>query len=78
MPQWMPGYYQIMDYAKYLEDIQATDKNGNILPIKKINDNTWEIADLKKDSFIINYSIRTDRQFVANSYVDSTHAYIVP
>ncbi len=78
MPQWMPGYYQIMDYAKSVKNMLAKDTKGNSLPIKKINDNTWEISDVKNKTFLVNYSIQTEKQFVANSYVDSTHAYIIP
>ncbi|MEZ5040127.1 MAG: M61 family peptidase [Saprospiraceae bacterium] len=78
MPQWMPGYYQIMDYAKGVENMQAKDTNGKSLPIEKKNDNTWVISGIKNKSFFVSYSIRTKRQFVANSYVDSTHAYLIP
>ena len=78
MPNWMPGYYQIMDYAKAVENILAKDENGKNIPIEKTNDNTWIINGIKNKSFIISYTIRTNRQFVANSYVDSTHAYLVP
>ena len=78
MPNWMPGYYQIMDYSKAVEDILAKDENGKNIPIERTNDNTWMINGIKNKSFVISYTIRTNRQFVANSYVDSTHAYIVP
>jgi predicted metalloprotease with PDZ domain len=78
MPQWMPGYYQKMNYAKSLKNMHAQDIKGNSLPIKKKNDNTWLISEIKDKTFLVNYSIQTERQFVANSYVDSTHAYIIP
>ncbi len=78
MPQWMPGYYQRMDYAKSVENMQAKDAKGNVLPIKKINGNTWTIAGIKGKSFFVNYSVRTGRQFVANSYVDADRAYLIP
>jgi predicted metalloprotease with PDZ domain len=78
MPQWMPGYYQKMEYAKSVKNVQAQDANGNSLPIKKKNDNTWLISEIKDKTFLVNYTIQTERQFVANSYVDSTHAYIIP
>src|SRR5687768_63997 len=28
MPKWTPGYYQIMDYAKSVESISASDDKG--------------------------------------------------
>jgi predicted metalloprotease with PDZ domain len=78
MPRWMPGYYQLMDYAKSVENMVAKDGKGNNIPVKQVNDNSWVIAGIKNRSFFINYTIQTKRQFVANSYVDSAHAYIIP
>ena len=78
MPNWMPGYYQLMDYAKSLENFLAKDDQGKRLPVKKINASTWVVSGIKNKTFSIKYTISTSRQFVANSYVDSAHAYIVP
>lgn len=78
LPQWMPGYYQIMHYAKALEHIKAMDHQGKRIPIYQMNENTWGIKGHKNASYTISYDIKTFRQFVANSYVDSAHAYIIP
>lgn len=77
MPAWMPGYYQIMDYARSVENVQAV-AGGESIPVKKINENTWVISGVKNKPFAVKYSIRTSKQFVANSYVDSARAYLVP
>jgi predicted metalloprotease with PDZ domain len=74
----MPGYYQMMDYAKDLENILAEDENGDHIPVKRLNDNAWSISGIRNRNFIVSYTIRSKRQFVANSYVDNDHAYIVP
>lgn len=78
MPNWMPGYYQMMEYSKTVEGMLAKDMNGNNIPVEKINDNTWSIAGIKNKSFVVSYTICTNRQFVANSYVDNAHAYLIP
>ncbi len=78
MPAWMPGYYQLMGYAKSVENIQATDEKGKNISIEKISDNGWKISGIKHKPFIVKYTIRTKSQFVANSYVDSAHAYLIP
>lgn len=78
MPNWMPGYYQLMHYADDLENISARNKNGKIIPINKINSNTWSITGNRNKPFILSYDVVTKRQFVAKSFLDSTHAYIVP
>ncbi len=74
LPNWMPGYYQMMDYAKDLEHILGRDENGDTLPVDRINENTWTISGVSNRSFVVSYTIRTKRQFVATSYVDQEHA----
>lgn len=78
MPNWMPGYYQMMEYAKGLENISARDENGAQIPVERINSNTWRISDIRNNTIVVTYTIITNRQFVANSYVDKDHAYLVP
>ncbi len=77
MPKWMPGYYQIMDYAKSLENLSAKDAKGNALLVVAVNENAWKVIGTKNKSFSLNYEIKTHKQFVANSYLDAKHAYIV-
>jgi predicted metalloprotease with PDZ domain len=78
IPKWMPGYYQLIDYASSVTHLLAKDGKGKNVPVEKINDNTWSIAGIKNRPFVVQYSINTTKQFVANSYVDSAHAYIIP
>jgi len=46
----MPGYYQLMDYAKGVENISAKDELGKNIPVVQINSNTWFIAGIKNKS----------------------------
>lgn len=77
LPNWMPGYYQLMNYAADITNMTAGSKKGNALPLYKINDNTWRVTGIKNKTVSIDYDITTKKQFVANSYVDSAHAYII-
>ena len=78
MPAWTPGYYQKMDYTKYLERLKATDETGNELKWEKPNDNTWRVFTKNTNSVNLAYEIKTVRSFVATPYVDETRAYILP
>ena len=78
MPGWMPGYYQIMDYAGEVKNFSAKDKNGKIVSVIKPDGNTWQITSIRNTPFSLSYDVKADRKFVANSYLDSTHGYIVP
>ena len=77
MPAWMPGYYQLMNYSDDVFNITAKDKHGNEVLLEKTDKHTWLAANVKNKNFTITYDIRTKRQFVANSYVDSLHAYLI-
>ncbi len=78
MPNWMPGYYQLMNYANDVENMSAFDENGQKIDLKKVNSNTWRIIGVKNKTFILNYDVKAEKQFVANSFLDDTHGYIVP
>ncbi len=78
MPKWMPGYYQIMDYAKWLQNFSVKGNKGKKITSLQINDNTWRLTGVKNATYTVSYDIKTQRQFVATSYIDSAHAYIIP
>jgi len=78
MPQWMPGYYQIMNYANYISDFQIKDENNNSISFKKPTINSWTINKKNSKKIIISYNIIATKKFVANNYVDTSRAYIIP
>ncbi len=77
MPQWMPGYYQIMNYARAVENFSAKDNKGKDIVVKKLNENNWQIVVGRNKNLKLSYDVKADKKFVANSFLDSTHAYIV-
>ena len=77
MPAWTPGYYQRMDYAKYVERLKATDETGKELKWEKTNDNTWRVFS-NNANVNLAYEIKTSRSFVATPYLDETRGYILP
>jgi predicted metalloprotease with PDZ domain len=78
LPKWTPGYYQLMKYADDVQELVVREQNGKQLAVKKINDHTWLVVGTKQKAITVAYDIKTARQFVANSYVDSLHAYVLP
>jgi len=43
MPIWAPGSYLAREFAKNVNLVKAFDENGDQLPVKKTNKNTWRI-----------------------------------
>ncbi|WP_175402703.1 M61 family metallopeptidase [Mangrovivirga cuniculi] len=40
---WRPGRYEMAEYASYIRNVKAFDKDGEDLSINKSDKNTWEI-----------------------------------
>ncbi|MDB5200939.1 MAG: hypothetical protein JWQ27_348 [Ferruginibacter sp.] len=78
LPKWMPGYYQIMNYGDFIGEVSAKDKAGNELVIKKTSGNSWQLRVAKNRAFTLTYDVKAEKRFVANSFLDSSHAYLVP
>jgi predicted metalloprotease with PDZ domain len=78
MPQWMPGYYQIMEYSDRVRNFSAISIDGKVVSFIKSDKNTWRVIPGVNTSFNISYDIYSDKNFVASNYLDTTHGYIVP
>jgi len=78
MPNWTPGYYQFMNYTEHVTNFSAFDENNNPLTCEHVNANTWEVPTRPQKKVTLQYDVVADSVFVATSFIDSTHAYIVP
>ncbi len=78
MPAWTTGYYQLMNYADYVEGFEATDDKGNYLHWEKSSKNGWTVFNNDKNSVTIRYKVKSTRPFVATNYLDEERAYISP
>jgi predicted metalloprotease with PDZ domain len=47
IPRMVPGYYDVMDFGQYISDLTALNVKGEPIEVKKLDVNTWMIADLK-------------------------------
>jgi predicted metalloprotease with PDZ domain len=56
LPKIVPGIYDDINYGKFVSDFQAIDKNGQILKVNRIDENSWEIIGIK-DLANIKYAV---------------------
>jgi predicted metalloprotease with PDZ domain len=77
MPQWMPGYYQIMEYSREVKNFSARSIKGKAIQVIEANKNTWRVIPGENTSFSISYDVFSDKKFVACNYLDTTYGYIV-
>jgi len=78
MPAWSPGYYQLLNYAKNVERFSVVNENGNALPWYEAKPGNWLIATQGAASLTIKYDVKATVKFVAQSFLDETHGYLIP
>lgn len=78
IPVWMPGYYQLLDYAGNIAGFEAKDKNGAAFKWEKAANNSWRVYTNSNESVTISYNVIATRNFVANNYLDEERGFIAP
>lgn len=78
MPVWTPGYYQLMNYARSVENFRATDGSGKPLKWEKTANSRWTVHSNPTGAVTLTYDIRATRNFVAGNFLDENHGYISP
>lgn len=78
LPVWSPGYYLILDNPKHIVDFDVIDTEGNKLAWHKKSKNCWVVENGNQNKFTISYRFFANRKSVAESYVDSEKAFIMP
>lgn len=77
IPRWMPGYYQMLNYYTGIRNFSAQTLKGTAITFEKTDSSTWRIVAQGNSGLRINYDVYSDKRFVAQNYLDTTHAYIV-
>ncbi len=78
LPEWMPGYYRIMNYDRNLDRFEAKDGNGQPLGWEKVARNTWRIVRGGAKLVEVTYDIHGSRTFAAENSISDTRAFIAP
>jgi predicted metalloprotease with PDZ domain len=78
LPVWTPGYYQLMEYAKEVEDLAASDSEGRALVCAKVDDNTWRVTTDGAKTVVLRYAVHAPKNFVADNSLSREQGYVVP
>jgi predicted metalloprotease with PDZ domain len=86
LPVWTPGSYLVREYARHLQDFEATNATGQHLKWQKISKNHWQVqcansdranSDHPNNSPIkIRYRIFCNELTVRTNHIDRTHAFL--
>lgn len=81
LPSWIPGSYMIRDFSKNIEKIQAFTKDTKNsltpIPLKKINNSTWELP-VVKNSVLIRLTAYAFDTSVRTAYLDQYRGFFNP
>ncbi|EIA10495.1 peptidase M61 [Flavobacterium frigoris] len=64
IPKTVPGTYSEDNYGRFVDDLKAYDKKGNLLVVKNIDANSWSISkakNLDKITYLVNDSFDTEK-----------------
>lgn len=64
IPKIIPGTYSNDNYGRFIDNLQAYDAKGNLLLVKKSDDNTWSIDNAKKlnkITYLVNDTFDTEK-----------------
>ena len=57
IPKMVPGTYSDDNFGRFIEDLKAFDAKGNVLAVKKLDENSWSITNAKtldKITYLVN------------------------
>ncbi|MGL5111992.1 MAG: peptidase M61 [Flavobacterium sp.] len=64
IPKIIPGTYSNDNYGRFIDNLQAYDAKGNLLLVKKSDENTWSIDNAKKlnkITYLVNDTFDTEK-----------------
>ncbi|MET0463282.1 MAG: hypothetical protein ABW007_09005 [Chitinophagaceae bacterium] len=78
MPVWMPGYYQVLNYADNVSNFHVTGQGSDTVKWERANYNTWRIYSSRASKLTITYDVKAVRNFVATNFLDEQRGFIAP
>ncbi|WP_025762807.1 M61 family metallopeptidase [Dyadobacter tibetensis] len=76
LPAWRPGRYEIQNFAKNIQKIEALAEDGSKLFIGKVSKDRWRILPEGHSKVIVRYRYFAQVQNAGTSYVDDTLWYL--
>jgi predicted metalloprotease with PDZ domain len=76
LPAWRPGRYEIQNFAKNIQFIEAVSTTDHKLPIHKVTKDRWQVATAGEKEVRIRYTFYAVIQNAGSSYVDEELWYL--
>jgi predicted metalloprotease with PDZ domain len=76
LPAWRPGRYEIQNFAKNIQFIEAISEASEKLPLYKVTKDRWRVGTTGQKKVRIRYSYYAISQNAGSSYVDEELWYL--
>lgn len=76
MAVWTPGSYLVREYARHVEDLQATTVEGERLRVHKTRKNRWVVQSGDVDRVVLRYRVYARELTVRTNFVDEDVAIL--
>ncbi|HEX2021122.1 MAG TPA: M61 family peptidase, partial [Candidatus Thermoplasmatota archaeon] len=75
MPAWAPGSYLVRDFARHVQDVEASDGRGRALAVARIDKQTWEVDARGARRVVVRYRVYANELSVQTAHLDATHGF---
>lgn len=76
MPVWRTGRYEVLNLGKNVRQFVATNAQGKILAVTKMDKATWQIKTQTGDAVKVSYEVYANALGERTLHIDDTHAYL--
>jgi predicted metalloprotease with PDZ domain len=77
LPAWTPGWYTIMPYAANVMRLQAKDAQGNRLPLRAVDKQTWRVETKGNKSITVEYDYFANNLSVNGADLNERRGYFL-
>jgi len=78
LPSWRPGRYELGDFAKNIQKLNAFDSEGNTLKFSKKTKDLWVVSTNGSNSIVLKYNVYANELGGGTTYLDSHQLYVNP
>src|SRR5688500_15014031 len=78
VPAWTPGSYLLREFARNVQDFEATGTEGRAIAWTKVDKATWRVHAAADEAVRVRYRVYANELTVRTSHLDGTHAFVSP
>lgn len=76
MAVWTPGSYLVREYARHVEGLTATARDGTALAVEKSRKNRWRVRTGGAEAVVVRYQVYAREMSVRTNWVEATFAMV--